>query len=91
MSKALPFVLITTSMFILTGCKDDKSESWYKEHPDETYQVYSQCLKDGEDSNNCEFSRRAAIMFAQIGKPGVKEKFVELFEQKEADREKFIQ
>ncbi|WP_072051755.1 EexN family lipoprotein [Raoultella terrigena] len=76
--KSLPVVLITVSVLLLSGCKDVKSESWYKQHPKETYSTYSQCLKDGEASDNCEFAYRAALMFAHEKKS----EFIELFEQK---------
>ncbi|WP_447214671.1 EexN family lipoprotein [Citrobacter pasteurii] len=78
-----------TGVIVLSGCKETKSEAWYKQHPDETYAVYTQCLKDGEASDNCEFAQRAAIMFAQIGKPGIKEKFEILF-QKEAEKRRSV-
>ncbi|ATX95861.1 MULTISPECIES: EexN family lipoprotein [Enterobacteriaceae] len=78
-----------TGVIVLSGCKETKSEAWYKQHPDETYAVYTQCLKDGEASDNCEFAQRAAIMFAQIGKPGIKEKFETLFQQ-EAEKRKSV-
>ncbi|HCI6736227.1 TPA: EexN family lipoprotein [Klebsiella quasipneumoniae subsp. quasipneumoniae] len=84
------FTLYTLSgVILLSGCKDTKSEAWYKQHPDETYAVYTQCLKEGEASDNCEFAQRAAIMFAQIGKPGIKEKFETLFQQ-EAEKRKSV-
>ncbi|WP_426346109.1 EexN family lipoprotein [Cronobacter universalis] len=84
------FTLCTLSgVILLSGCKETKSEAWYKQHPDETYAVYKQCLKDGEASDNCEFAQRAAIMFAQIGKPGTKEKFETLF-QLEAEKRKSV-
>ena len=51
------FTLCTLSgVILLSGCKETKSEAWYKQHPDETYAVYTQCLKDGEASDNCEFA-----------------------------------
>lgn len=84
------FILWAVSCAIaLSGCKETKSEAWYKQHPDETYEVYTQCLKDGEASDNCEFAHRAALMFAQIGKPGIKEKFETLFQQ-EAEKRKSV-
>lgn len=84
------FTLYTLSgVILLSGCKDTKSEAWYKQHPDETYAVYTQCLKEGEASDNCEFAQRAAIMFAQIGKSGIKEKFETLFQQ-EAEKRKSV-
>ncbi|GKM25081.1 EexN family lipoprotein [Klebsiella variicola] len=84
------FTLSTLSgVILLSGCKETKSEAWYKQHPDETYAVYTQCLKDGEASDNCEFAQRAAIMFAQIGKPRIKEKFEIIFQQ-EAEKRKSV-
>lgn len=91
MKISAPLLLIISATFISTGCKDEHSEAWYKEHPEETYVTYTECLKNGEVSDNCEFSHRAAIMFAQIGKPGTKEKFADLFQQKEANQRKFTQ
>ncbi len=81
MSKSLLTLFVASGVIALSGCKETKSEAWYKQHPDETYTVYTQCLKDGEASDNCEFAHRAAIMYAQIGKPGIKEKFEVLFQQ----------
>lgn len=84
------FTLSTLSgVILLSGCKETKSEAWYKQHPDETYAVYTQCLKDGEASDNCEFAQRAAIVFAQIGKPRIKEKFEIIFQQ-EAEKRKSV-
>lgn len=80
-----PLIIVLASILTLTGCKEEKSEAWYKKHPDETYATYSQCLKDGEASNNCEFAMRAALMFSHSGQPLVKEKFVKLFEDKETN------
>ncbi|HCW3116837.1 EexN family lipoprotein [Citrobacter amalonaticus] len=89
MFKTLLTLCVVSGTIILSCCKETKSEDWYKEHPDETYKVYAQCLKDGEASDNCEFAHRAALMFAQIGKPGVKEKFEALFQQ-EAQKRKSV-
>ncbi|ESL99164.1 MULTISPECIES: EexN family lipoprotein [Enterobacteriaceae] len=89
MLRHLFILCILSSVIVLSGCKETKSEAWYKQHPDETYAVYTQCLKDGEASDNCEFAHRAAIMFAQIGKPRIKEKFETLFQQ-EAEKRKSV-
>ncbi len=43
---------VMSGILVLSGCKETKSEAWYKEHPDETYKVYTQCLRDGEASDN---------------------------------------
>lgn len=86
MLKPVLTLCIMSGILVLSGCKETKSEAWYKEHPDETYKVYTQCLMDGEASDNCEFAHRAALMFAQTGKPGIREKFETLFQQ-EAQKE----
>ncbi|VEA68146.1 Uncharacterised protein [Serratia rubidaea] len=89
MLRSLFTLYILSGVILLSGCKETQSEAWYKQHPDETYAVYTQCLKDGEASDNCEFAQRAAIMFAQIGKPGIKEKFEIVFQQ-EAEKRKSV-
>lgn len=81
MFKPIVTLCVISGAILLSGCKETKSEAWYKQHPDETYDVYTQCLRDGEASDNCEFAQRAAIMFAQTGKPDIKEKFETLFQQ----------
>jgi hypothetical protein len=78
-------VIIITTM---TGCKEQKSEAWYKSHPNETYETYSECLESGEASDNCEFSYRAALMFARSSNPDVNQKFIDLFKKKEEIRKK---
>ncbi|ECC1948281.1 EexN family lipoprotein [Salmonella enterica] len=89
MKRIFPVIISTTFILTITGCKEERSESWYKQHPDETYTTYSKCLEDGEANNNCEFAMRAALMFSHSGSPEVKDKFIKLFEQKEkALREK---
>lgn len=89
MLKPVLTLCITSGILVLSGCKETKSEAWYKEHPDETYKVYTQCLMDDEASDNCEFAHRAALMFAQTGKPGIREKFETLFQQ-EAQKRKSV-
>ncbi|EEG1124379.1 TPA: EexN family lipoprotein [Salmonella enterica subsp. enterica serovar Java] len=91
MPRIYYFFLITITSLVLSGCNDEKSEAWYKKHPDETYVTYSKCLKNGESSNNCEFAMRAAIMFAQQGKPEIKKKFENLFIQEANNRKKLTQ
>ena len=77
------FTLCTLSgVILLSGCKETKSEAWYKQHPDETYVVYTQCLKDGEASDNCEFAHRAALMFAQEASPGLRRNSRRYFSRK---------
>ncbi|MZG45528.1 EexN family lipoprotein [Dickeya dianthicola] len=89
MLKPVSILCVISAIITLSGCKETRSEAWYKEHPDETYQVYTQCLKDGEASDNCKFAHRAALVFAQTGKPGIKEKFETLFQQ-EAQKRKAV-
>ncbi|HGY2281750.1 TPA: EexN family lipoprotein [Citrobacter braakii] len=87
MFKPIITLCVISGATLLPGCKESKSEAWYKQHPDETYKVYTQCIKDGEASDNCEFAHRAALMFAQTGKPGIKQKFETVFQQ-EAEKRK---
>ncbi|WP_187306969.1 EexN family lipoprotein [Candidatus Williamhamiltonella defendens] len=40
-------LLALFSVLIISGCKEkeeEKSEAWYKQHPDETYKDYKKCL-----------------------------------------------
>lgn len=65
MKKIILLALVTTAA-LLAGCKEEaKTYAWYSEHPDETYTVYSKCLKTGEASLNCEGARRAALAFSR--------------------------
>ncbi|HDX8709356.1 TPA: EexN family lipoprotein [Klebsiella michiganensis] len=89
MLKPVLTLCIMSGILVLSGCKETKSEAWYKEHPGETYKVYTQCLTDGEASDNCEFAHRAALIFAQTGKPDIREKFEMLFQQ-EAQKRKSV-
>ncbi|HHO8472804.1 EexN family lipoprotein [Klebsiella pneumoniae] len=91
MLKPLLILCALSGVIVLSGCKETKSEAWYKHHPEETYTVYTQCLKDGEASDNCEFAHRAALMFAQEGNPGVKEKFEAIFQQEAEKRNTITQ
>lgn len=86
MKKAFTIIIMLSSIISLLACKDERSEGWYKEHPQETYKRYSQCLNDGEASMDCEFSYRAALMFAHEGK----QEFKELFRKKEELRRKAL-
>lgn len=80
------FTLCTPQALSCLRLQGNQIRSPYKQHPDETYAVYTQCLKDGEASDNCEFAHRAALMFAQEGQPGVKEKFEAIFQQEAEKR-----
>ncbi|HFD6683619.1 EexN family lipoprotein [Providencia vermicola] len=80
------FITVSTS-----ACNDQKSEAWYKEHPKETYTTYSECLKSGEASDNCEFAYRASKMFARSENPEINQKFIELFKKKEENRKKLME
>lgn len=86
MKKAFTVIIVLSLTINLSACKDEKSEAWYKQNPEETYKRYSQCLNDGEASMDCEFSYRAAVMFAQEGK----QEFKELFRKKEELRRKAL-
>lgn len=59
-------LIMVTSAALLIGCGEEaKSYAWYSEHPEETYTVYSKCIKTGEASINCEGARRAALAFSR--------------------------
>ncbi|MDR5617852.1 EexN family lipoprotein [Arsenophonus sp.] len=79
MMKKIGFMTVMIGCVILLGCKEEvKSEEWYNQHPDETYNVYSKCLKDGESSQNCENARRAKNNFVNLGTEEQKTRFSEL-------------
>lgn len=60
MKKLIVLALVASSV-LLTGCEEEtKSTDWYAEHPDETFIVYSKCLKSGSDSQNCKNAKRGA-------------------------------
>lgn len=65
MKKTGMMLLAFFSVLIISGCKEeDKSEAWYKQHPDETYKVYKKCLETGSNSDNCDAAHHAALGFA---------------------------
>jgi hypothetical protein len=72
----------TQVIIVCPAVKKPNPKPGIKQHPDETYAVYTQCLKDGEASDNCEFAHRAALMFAQTGKPGIRENSRRCFSRK---------
>lgn len=81
--KTIILSALITSIALLAGCKDEaKTYAWYKEHPKETYSVYSDCLKTGEASLNCEGARRAAISFARGQDKELERIFAPLFHKK---------
>ncbi|WP_080206457.1 EexN family lipoprotein [Salmonella enterica] len=86
MKKSFYLISAVVLTISITACKEQKSEAWYKEHPTETYNTYSDCLKSGESSDNCEFSYRAAKMFARSDNPEISNKFTELFNKKDEIR-----
>ncbi|EMX1684492.1 EexN family lipoprotein [Escherichia coli] len=83
MRKTFISVIIIASS-ISSGCKDEeKSYSWYGSHPDETYDVYTNCLKDGDASDNCDNARQAAIKFAhEEGYRNEEGRFTKIFKNK---------
>lgn len=82
MKKTFISVIILASA-ISSGCKEEaKSYAWYSEHPDETYDVYSDCLDSGEASLNCDGARRAAIKFShEEGYRNEEGRFTKLFKK----------
>ncbi|EFH6202104.1 EexN family lipoprotein [Escherichia coli] len=83
MNKTFISVIIMASA-LSTGCKDEeKSYAWYSDHPDETYDVYTECLESGEASLNCDGARRAAIKFAhEEGYRNEEGRFTNIFKNK---------
>lgn len=77
--KKIGFMTVMIGCIILLGCKEEvKSEEWYNQHPDETYNVYSKYLKDRESSQNFEKARRAKNNFVNLGTEEQKTRFSEL-------------
>jgi len=75
------FILLALVTFsaLLAGCKEEaKTYAWYKEHPKETYTVYTECVKTGEASLNCESARRAALAFSRGEDKDLVQKFTPL-------------
>lgn len=82
MNKIILLVLVTSSV-MLAGCKEEaKTYAWYKEHPKETYTVYSECVKTGEASLNCEGARRAALAFSRGEDKELVQKFTPLINKR---------
>ena len=49
----LPLIAIA-AVSLLNGCKEDaKTKSWYKENPTALETVYADCMKSGDDNENC--------------------------------------
>lgn len=79
MKKLIVLALVTSSV-LLVGCEEEtKSIKWYVDYPDETYTVYSKCLKSGSGSQNCENAKRGARKLSVSRDPEVKKRFEEFF------------
>lgn len=77
------FTLCTLSgVIVLSGCKETKSEARYKQHPDETYEVYTQCLKDGEASDNCDLPTGQHLCLHRKASPGLRRNLRRYFSRK---------
>lgn len=64
------------SGIIFSACKEEvKSELWYQQHPEETYNIYITCVKNNDTSPRCENSKKAAIHFKNFGTEDEQEKF----------------
>lgn len=81
--KKIILSALVISAGLLAGCKDEaKTYAWYKEHPEETYSVYTECVKTGEASLNCEGARRAALAFSRGEDKDLVQKFTPLINGK---------
>lgn len=70
MKKLIILSAVVVSFFTLTGCQEEtKSIAWWTDHPKETVDKYVECKKTGDDSDNCENVRRAAINIADSYPP----------------------
>ncbi|EPF2622793.1 TPA: EexN family lipoprotein [Yersinia enterocolitica] len=79
MKKMILSVLVI-STGLLAGCQEEtKSIKWYVDHPDETYTVYSKCLKTGSGSQNCENAKRGARSLSVSRDAEVQKRFQEFF------------
>ncbi|MFN3071326.1 EexN family lipoprotein [Serratia sp. J2] len=79
MKKIIYIGVVSIFVGVLSGCNDEpKSEAWYKSHPEETFNVYKECIDSGEASQNCENARKAAISFARSGNAELENKFLPL-------------
>lgn len=84
MKKIITVGIVSIAVGFLSGCKDDpKSESWFKDHPEDTFNVYKKCIDSGELSQNCENARKAAISFARSGNAELESKFLPLMRKSE--------
>lgn len=78
--KKLIVLALVASTALLVGCEEEtKSIKWYVDHPDETYTVYSKCLKSGSGSQNCENASRGAKSLSVSNDIEVKKRFQEFY------------
>ena len=81
--KKIIVLALVASAALLAGCKEEaKSYDWYSSHPKETYTVYSECVKTGEASLNCEGARRAALAFSRGEDEELVQKFTPLINKR---------
>ncbi|EJJ8281100.1 TPA: EexN family lipoprotein [Proteus mirabilis] len=65
MKKLIILSAVVVSFFALTGCQEEtKSVDWWTSHPKETTEKYKECMKTGEDTDNCKNVKRAALNIA---------------------------
>ena len=62
MNNAITLLII---ILTLSGCRETKSHEWYLSHPQEAYEVLSECFARQDETWNCEFARRAGLDFIQ--------------------------
>lgn len=78
--KKIILVSLITATALLAGCEEEtKSIDWYVDNPNDTYAVYSKCLKTGSGSQNCENAKRGAKILSFSHDPEVKKRFQEFF------------
>ncbi|EKL4969415.1 EexN family lipoprotein [Escherichia coli] len=66
-------VIATFTLFLMAlvaGCKEEtKSVDWWVSHPKETTEKYKDCIKTGEDTDNCTNVKQAGKVIADSYPP----------------------
>ncbi|EMB4337273.1 EexN family lipoprotein [Citrobacter freundii] len=65
MKTTLCIYPIILAFLFLTGCDNQKSTQWYKEHQNEMNTRYKACESSGEDSQDCKNAREARFELRQ--------------------------
>lgn len=70
MKKLIILSAVVVSFFVLTGCQEEtKSVDWWVSHPKEATEKYKECIKTGEDTDNCKNVKRAGKVIADSYPP----------------------